>query len=971
MIERWRTWFLTEWSDLVTKHPYWVIVISLLLTALSLLVTLVGIPLGPGLRLGPLGFQSDRNDLLSQDLDWNQRFIHWYRTFEGINDLIVVVDAWGSDGRNDPGDEERARALVDELAAALDASPWTRQVTWRYAATDAHPSAMRLLGMADFRQQIEEIAASQPMLAASTPEELFADILRQIQREAAGLASVTEESEAEAVAGLNELARMVDAMAQVLGTPLDEPVDFGRLMNGTDAMGWQYFVSDNGRHFYIRVSPVLETGTISAAERAIAETRAIISEVSARHPEVEVGLTGVEVVEADETQVAMVDSTISSVVAAIIISALLILAFHSWRLPLIAMVSLLVGIAWSFGFVTVSIGHLQVLSVVFAVILLGLGIAFGIHLASRFEMVRHAYPDTTEGFMAAMRDAFLTMGPGIITGAVTTAAAFAAVMFNDFKGLAEMGAIAAGGIMLCLVAMLTLFPALLRRYERRHRHIFPVAKRKFIVFDVRWVMPFARHPIATLIGLAIVTAAAAVSASQIRFDYNLLNLVPQGVSSVEWQARLINDGGRTLWYAVSIVDDMDEARRLAEQYRRLDVVDDVGGVGLLFPKDEAEKLELIRQTRAALEPALTAAVQGQPVPGATPSEQPGSPALPGQLESPPASGVPGQTPHLAEQPQLIQQMTAVRTFFTFARLAPANQRPPAAILAAMDGVSQAIGRAVAAISDLPRDEQEQRIARLRSAWGAWRQENARLIDAALSTQPLTIEALPESIRGMYHNAEQGVYALEIYPNLPPGQTDPLEPVFLRRFVEALQQIDPEVTGASPQFHLSGDLIWDSYRLAGLLAIAAVFVLVLLDFGSIWDALLSLAPVVIGFVWALGIMRLVGLDLNPANIIVLPLVFGMGVDSGVHIIHRYRQDPVQRPLGLTAGTGKAITITTLTAIIGFASMIPARHLGIRSLGITLSLSLAMVLLACWVLMPAWLEIRERRRKRPTQAKASGQ
>ena len=121
------------------------------------------------------------------------------------------------------------------------------------------------------------------------------------------------------------------------------------------------------------------------------------------------------------------------------------------------------------------------------------------------------------------------------------------------------------------------------------------------------------------------------------------------------------------------------------------------------------------------------------------------------------------------------------------------------------------------------------------------------------------------------------------------------------------------------------------------------------------------PVVIGFIWMFGVMWLIGVDVNAANIMVLPLLFGIGVDSGVHILHRYRQDQVSRPLGLTAGTGKGVTITSLTTMIGFGSMISASHRGIQSLGIVVTIGIGLTLVACWVVMPAWLELRQRRRE----------
>src|SRR5690606_11950919 len=135
------------------------------------------------------------------------------------------------------------------------------------------------------------------------------------------------------------------------------PIDFGQLVAGDAVPTWQYLASENGRHLYVRVAPVLEADAISAADDAIVATRRVLAEVKARHPDIVAGLTGVEVVEADETSVAIVDSTWASVVATVLITLLLVLAFHSWRIPVLAMAALLLGIAWSFGYVTLAIGH--------------------------------------------------------------------------------------------------------------------------------------------------------------------------------------------------------------------------------------------------------------------------------------------------------------------------------------------------------------------------------------------------------------------------------------------------------------------------------------------------------------------------------------------------------------------------------------------------------------------------------------
>lgn len=133
-----------------------------------------------------------------------------------------------------------------------------------------------------------------------------------------------------------------------------------------------------------------------------------------------------------------------------------------------------------------------------------------------------------------------------------------------------------------------------------------------------------------------------------------------------------------------------------------------------------------------------------------------------------------------------------------------------------------------------------------------------------------------------------------------------------------------------------------------------------------DAGLTLVPVAVGFVAAFGVMYVAGIRINPANLIVLPLMCGIGVDAGVHILHRYRQDPYTRPIGLTAGSGKGVTLTSFTTMIGFGSMLLVRHRGIASLGFVLAVGIGLTMLACWTVMPALLELWARRAQRNAAA-----
>lgn len=916
MLDRLRHLSLGWWSRLVSRWPAWVLLIA---GALALASGAVAV--------SQLRFESNRNALIDAELPWNQRFIAWRNAFPNTRDLLVVIDTHDAEGASDAAAARRAERLVDELGPRLEASDAVIQAVWGFDVREIHPRALRLEPMDALEQRLDQFAGGAPLLESPTPADFLAAALGRMR--------VAEplDADRDAAAGIARFRAVLDAFTERVTAPPDRPMDLNQRIDAdtrdadaAEADDRRYLRTENGRLLLIRVTPRPEPEALNRYRRAIDEVRAILADVRQDHAQVAFGLTGLPVTEADETATATRDSAIASAVAVVLIAIVLITAFHSVRVPLMLIAALAVGVGWSFGFLTLTIGHLQVISVVFVVLLLGLGVAFGIHLASGFELIRHVYPDTRGGFREALQQTLETIGPGLLTGAVTTAAAFATTMFTDFRGVAEMGMIAGAGVIFCLLAMCSVYPALLRLLKPGHRHLKPMAARRIHLFNPRWVMPFVARPHATLIVAGLVTAASILAVTQMRFDYNLVALLPRGIESVEWQRRIIEQGNQSVWSATSIADDLDEARRLTERFRELDTVESVGGIAQLFPREPQRRSALIERTRDRLAAPLQHALDTPDVP-----EQP-------------------QAEELRERVGALQLALTVGTW-----TASRDARPQLETLQrSVDAFAQALAEAsTAQIAALERDYQR------------WRQDVAGLIDQALEPGDVRVGDLPEDLLASYigqGDDGQTRYALEIQPRVPPGVTDPLEPAFLSRFIEDVYGVDDQATGVIVQIYESGTLIWQAYLWAGVYALLAVFVIVAIDFRSLRDAGLVLVPVAVGFSVTFAVMRLAGMNINPANIMVLPLMFGIGVDAGVHVLHRYRQSPYHRPPGLTAGTGKGVTLTSLTTMIGFGALMLASHRGIAGLGFVLAVGIGMTMLACWTIMPAWLELRNRARRR---------
>ncbi len=886
------------WADLITRRPMAVLVAGLAIVAASLWVT-----------AARLTFQSDRNDLLARDIPWNQRFVAYQADFPGDDDLLVVVKV---PSENDG--PARARAFVRDLAGALAARPdRVRLVQWGYSDDDASPAAARVLPMPEFESTLAELADSKTLLVAP-------DVSRFIGGIAARLREGSRETDARrALDDVRGLDAVVGAVESALSG--SDPAAALRALESRGDRGWHFLESDDGRLLFIKLRPELAVSELDAMAPTAALARETISALHGAHPGIEAGLSGVPVIEHDETTISMQDSTWCSVISIVGIVALMMLAHGGWRLTALALVSLLCGIAWSFGFLTVAIGHLQILSVAFTSILLGLGIDYAIYLGTRYEVERHAHPAGVDGFRATLRETLRTTGPAVVTGAVTPALAFGTTLFTDFKGMAEMGLIAGVGILLCLIAALTVFPAMLRLFLRDPDSVRLSHDRGVKVFDPRWSMPFARRPRATLLVGGLLVLACTPATLRLRYDYNLMNLQADGTPSVEWQKLIFEHSSQAIWSGASIAPDLAAARARTEAFRRLPTVASVGGAGLLFPPDEREKLAKLGELRARIGSGLE-----------RPTSRPAVPQA-GQISLELRALALGITVSLGQVPKDEVDLTR-----------------------ALTALKERLQRTADVVSKLSPADASARVEALHGAYLDWRETVRARVAGALDSRPLTAADLPAVVRNDIVGKD-GKLLVKVFP-----AGDVWEPSRMEAFLADTGPVDPEMTGPPVQVYLSALLIKNSYAWAGLYAFIAVLIALIFDFRRVGDALLALLPVGVAFLVTFGVMLAAGTDVNPANIIILPLLFGIGVESGVHMLHRDRLHPDEVPPGLTAGTGKGVVMATLTTIMGFGSMLLGHHRGIRSLGFVVSVGMTVILVVCIVVMPAVLEQRRRVRRR---------
>lgn len=940
----------------VARRPLLTLSLMLLLAGASVVGTVLH-----------MGFKTDRSDLIDPEASFQQRWLAYTESFGDSADIVVVVEA------QQPAIIKQS---LDELGDRLAAEPdLFSNILYKVEPGKLQAKGLQYLSPQQLAAGLERLEEYDTLIRKSQWNQLhlqavFGQLNQQIRASLAGERDAPAQGAAtEPVtrALLEQATLFVSSMGRFLADrndfvpPWPDTLSVDRRMRD-EASQVRYFLNDDGTMGFLKVRPTRERTGFEGPTRAIERIRQIIAEVSRERPGVQIGVTGIPVLENDEMRRSQSDMSYATIVSFAGVGLLLFLGFRGFRHPLLALIVLALGMAWSFGFTTVAVGHLNILSVSFAAILIGLGIDFGIHYLARYLERRHRGSELER----ALAETSTSVGTGIVTAAVTTALAFFCATLTNFLGIAELGIIAAGGILLCAAATFLVMPALIALSDAR---IEPrELPRPFEVSLLRWMIN--RFPGLVVLGSLAVIAAVASEAvmiqngrvvSRIRYDSNLLNLQADGLESVRVQERVAKKSRSSLLFAVSMANSPEEARRLRERFESLPTVDHVEELASRLPEHPPEDTRLLVQGYAALLSRLPREIDG-----------------PGPVKP-------------ADIGEVLEDLYD---------LASASGREEAASLVA------ALDRFLDALSAMSYDQQYALLSEYQFRLKASLLGQFQALASAANPEPVTIDDLPAALTSRFVSPG-GKWLLQIYPSEPVWDDEPLE-----RFVHDLRTVDPEVTGTPLQNYEASRQIRYSYERAALLAFAVIAVVLLVDFldrkhkpvvlvlpllagfalyktvpwigehgpvavamiyttlaailgaaldaRDLRDASLAMLPPIAGGILMFGILAWLGVDLNPANLIVLPLVLGTGVDNGVHVVHDFR---LRRGQYLTSpSTINAMILTSLTTMIGFGSMVLAAHRGLYSVGLVLVVGVGSCLFVSLVMLPAILTLISRHEQR---------
>jgi uncharacterized protein len=894
----WATRLLSRLSASVYGHRRLWLYPQIILFGLSVYYTITN-----------LEFSTNRNDLVGSDKRYHHNFIEFKKEFPGQDDIAAVVES---------EDAEKNRQFVERLGAKLEKETnLFREVFYKGDLKMLGPKALLFLEEQQLRELQSTLADYRPFLAqfakATNLNSLFQLVNNQF-RSAKQEANAENES---LVKALPALQRIIDLGTDAIRRPgiAPSPGVTALFDAGPEAQAQEYITFGDGQFYLVNV----RTGREEDNQRAVERLRELVAETQVEVPGVNVGVTGEPVLEFDEMEQSQKDSTVASIISLLATALIFIYGYRETGRPIKAVLTLLVGLGYTMGYTTLVIGHLNILTITFFPILIGLAIDFGVHLITRYEEeLRHG-----ESERVALDRAMVNTGLGIFTGAFTTAGAFFAMGLTDFKGIKEMGIISGGGLLICLAPMMTMLPVLLLRGKQNKIDEVAAAMPKVdrrAQLEKLWLdRPF------TVIGITLALCVFAVlEARKVFFDYNLLNMQSKGMPAVIFEHKLIDasnktnragaPAGKSVLFAAIIADNEQEARTLDARISGLKTVGTTDTMSkFIGGENQAARLQIIGQIKRDVASIRFPAVDMDKV---------NIDALSLTLWS--LHGYLGLAVSAVEDEndeKLANQLRAMRRSIEQFRHAMLTGDPK--------HVSQRLANYQQAL--------------FRDIAGTFR---------ALRTQdnssPLRAEDLPPALRNRFIG-KTGKHLIQVYP-----KGNVWERKVQEDFVKELREkVDPDVTGTPVQLLEYTTLLKDSYVEAAYYALAAIAILVFFHFRNLSCVILALLPVAIGTIWMIGVMGWQNIPFNPANIMTLPLVIGIGVTNGIHILNRFAEE--QNPSILAKSTGKAVLVSALTTIAGFGSLIPAKHQGIASLGAVMSVGVATCMIAGLTFLPAVLTL----------------
>lgn len=789
---------------------------------------------------------TDTDAMIDPALEYRQAYSAYQEAYPSLGDSIaILVEA--------DAPELRQRA-VDALAARLEADTTNFQAI--YAPTSLpyfKENGLLLLSYDDLAEQMDTLIAAQPLLGPILREPTLHGLLDS-------LAEARREAKSD-----KDLARVNGLLGDVLETLNAANTGAPGVLSFQKAM-----LSEGARPFDILVvKPKLDPAKVQPAKAALAALQTHIAAVEgAAAAPLTISLTGKIALNAEELKTVTSGAASAGILSAILVGVVLLIGVRSLRGVGAMVINLVFGLALTGAAALWLFGSLNIISVAFAVLFIGLGIDFSIHILLRAR-------EAGGGLRAALANASGTSGLALLICAPTTALAFLSFTPTGYAGLAQLGAIAAMGVFIAMATSITLLPALLVLLGLKQKDAAPSPVR-LPELPAKWV----------LVAAVLVLLPATYAASKMGFQADPIALKDASAPSVIAYKKLAAREDSSPYALQIVATTASEAQALAAKAKALPGVGRVVWSDSFLPKEQGDKLDLIAETYDLLAADL---VTSDALPAVDMKKT--VEALQNLYDETQAENIPLFIDKAEQTPSLLIDLQA-RLFET--------------------------------LPDLRQTLQKQ-----------------------LTTQGVSADDVPHAVQQRYRGTDAS-YRVEVFP-----ASVIMDEADLEAFIETVRSISPAVTGSPVQIIESGNIVRTAMLQATGLAFVLVTAFLLMVLRSFKQVIFILVPVVLAGMFTLATAAVMGLSFNFANVIVLPLLLGLGVDAGIHYVKRAFEGE-SADLG-TGTTGRAVFLSAITTIGSFGTLMISGHDGTASMGLLLTIALCWLLVTTLIVLPALLTI----------------
>jgi len=811
-----------------------------------------------------LGINTDTDEMFAASLPWRQRAELFKSYFPQFRDLLVAV----VDAKEPEEAEATAAALAERLAedhthflslSRPDASPFLKQ------------EGMLFLDSPQLELLLDRTIDAQPFLGELAQDPSARGVFKSLGLLGTGVI----EGKADLAPYQKALTAFHQAMLDVIaGRP--HPLSWTRLLGGD--------VADlAGPYKFVLVQPKLDLASIEpggAATRAMREAAAGLEFV--KSGDARMRITG-NVALADEEFASVAQGAVAGLAGSVLLISLwLFLAVHSWRLIVPILLTLGLGLMLTLLFAATAVGTLNLVSVGFGILFVGIAVDFAIQFCVRYREHRHSHPDPA----TAMAETGRRVGGQILVAAAATSAGFLAFVPTDFRGVAELGLIAGVGMLIAFLCTMTFLPAAISLLRPRGESA---------EVGFRWAAPLdeavRRRPWPILAPFGILAVLGIVLLPRLGFDADPLHTKDPNGEAMRTLHDL-GDSRLTNPFTIDImVPDAEAAAKLADRLRGLPMVSEVLSINSFVPADQQSKLALVADAATLLGPTLT---PHDPVAQASPDEI--------------------RTAASKAREKIVPALAKLPSDHVLSAIAGDLGKLEAASDQVLVAVDQALTRFLPSELD-----------QLRQALGA---------------QPVSLQTLPSELARDWVLAD-GRARVQVIPKPAAGSTSGL-----REFVAAVTAIAPDAGGPAVTIEATSATIIGSFRSAAVAALVAITAILFVALRRIVDVSLVLAPLLLSSLMTVVVIVLLPMLLNYANIIALPLLLGVGVSFNIYFVMNWRAGRTSVLGSATARailfsaltTGTAFGSLALSRHPGTASM---GRLLLISLGCTLVASLAFI------------------------------